>query len=126
MKFLSSLVLSVYQGGSSGDLNSTGTISLNTWQHIAASITPNGTNANVAFYINGAAAGIGSTRRPNNLTRQLNYLGKSHWGGDAFYQDRYGIARIYNAPLTAQQIKQNCLAQEARFTSTLQSICGAP
>lgn len=36
------------------------------------------------------------------------------------------VFRLYNSALTVQEIKQNCLAQELRYSSVPQGICTAP
>lgn len=43
-----------------------------------------------------------------------------------YYTGSMGPVMVWNTSLSAQQVKQNCLAQEHRFTSTPQSICGSP
>jgi hypothetical protein len=93
----------------------TGATTLNTWQHCVATISSTGATA---FYINGSTAGTATLYAPTTVTRTRNYIGKSNWAANGYYQGKIAVSRIYNRALSQQEIKQNCLAQEGRFAST--------
>jgi hypothetical protein len=79
-------------------------------------------------YVDGTAISYSKRLQSENTNNfGLSYLyPMSRAQSSNFGAGKLGIMRVYNTALTAQQIKQNCLAQEGRFTSTAQSICGAP
>ena len=104
--------------GSGSGWNRGGNGSWNTWIHIA--VVFNGATS-VTNYINGTAGGWDLATVPNITganTSNVAYVGGA--GG------KIATLQVYNTVLTQAQIKQNCLAQEHRFTATAQSICGAP
>ncbi|NBP57108.1 hypothetical protein EBU71_11365 [bacterium] len=45
-----------------------------------------------------------STVLPTNVTRNLNYVGRSNWSGDAYLQRAIGVIAIYNRSLTDAEI----------------------
>jgi hypothetical protein len=101
--------------------NSNGTIQSGTWSHLV--VTMSGTT--VTHYKNASANGSGT------LTTTIGDAGRTLRVGTRDdlinkFKGSMAISRIYNRALTSQEIKQNCLAQERRFTNTPQSICGAP
>jgi hypothetical protein len=110
---------STYVGGSGMNAASTGAMTNSTWQHIVAVLSNHvGANGTVQFYINGVAAGSGTTLWPTNLIRTNNYIGKSNWtdpGYTAYYSGGIGAIRLYNTPLSAAQVLQNCRADQGRF-----------
>lgn len=60
-------------------------IALNEWQHFAVTVA--GKEARI--YRNGALMGAGTlTDTLSAVYRAVNYIGKSHWGADAFYQGK--------------------------------------
>lgn len=96
------LTYEVYSAGSSGGkVNATGAISLNQWQHFAATEDSSG---NVILYKNGAQIQTGTTAVPRNLTRSNNYIAKSNWA-DAYYQGSIDEIRVWDRVLTASEIE---------------------
>lgn len=57
-------------------IQSTATLPLNQWSHIAATFN-SGTGT---IYVNGLPAGSGTFPTPVNIVRNLNYIGRSNWG----------------------------------------------
>ncbi|NBP55371.1 hypothetical protein EBU71_02320, partial [bacterium] len=41
---------------------------------------------------------------PTNVVRNLNYIGRSNWAADAYFQRYFGVLAIYNTSLTDSQI----------------------
>jgi hypothetical protein len=76
----------------------------NTWNHISWSLSKtNGWN----IYLNGNLY-ISYTNGyypTSNLTRTLNYIGKSNWTGDPAFEGNITDFRIYNSVLNSTEIK---------------------
>ena len=69
-------------------------------------ITGDGTNNKL--YINGVLIGTqASTLLPDNVTRTINYIGRSNWAGDAYYQGSMSAIQIYNRAITLAEVQQN-------------------
>jgi hypothetical protein len=88
-----------YVGGSQYQAN--GTVPLNQWTHLAATLS--GTNATI--YINGVASGTATFPTPANVTRSLNYIGRSNWGwGDPAPEGSFDDLRIWSVAKTGPQL----------------------
>ena len=97
------LVFWVNNGTASGNkVVATNAIALNLWQHFAATVDASG---NVKLYKNGSQVATGTTTVPVNVTRTLNYLGRSNTSADAYYNGFLDDVRIYNRVLTATEIQ---------------------
>ena len=72
------------------------------WVHVALTLVGNtGT-----LYVNGAAAGSGAiTLDPSALAPTLNYLGKSQFAADPYFNGAIDDFRIYNRGLNAAEVK---------------------
>ena len=92
-----------HDDGTATVVTAPGAISLGTWQHFAATITPSGA---VTLYKNGVQVGSGSGRLPETASRKYNYIGKSNWTttGDAYYQGSMDDVALYPAALSATRI----------------------
>ncbi len=103
------LVFEVYNGGSSaGTAIVNSGITQSAWQYFT--ITMDASRV-VKIYKNGSlqtlsGGGTSTTfsSMPNNITRANNYIGKSNFGGDAYYTGRYDDLRIYNRALAAGEV----------------------
>ncbi|MBF0298885.1 MAG: hypothetical protein HQK51_09210 [Oligoflexia bacterium] len=112
------LGFAVFRGAAfPGDnFSNAGVIVNSTWQHFVVTANPlNATQSTVTFYKNGTSVGSSVSNRPMNVTRIQNYIGKSAWGGDAYYQGSIAVARIYTRVLSQSEIRQNCYVQQSRF-----------
>jgi len=94
----------VWIGGSrAGDrIVATGAIALNTWQMFTVTVDSAG---NTTIYKNAQPVATGTTGIPKNITRTNNYIGRSNWGGDAYYQGIMDDVRIYSYPLEQADIQ---------------------
>lgn len=93
--------LNIYNGGSSSSLTTGNVLSANQWTYIAATIS----NAGAAkIYINGNLIASGNVNVPNTLTRNLNYLGKSNWNGDGYFNGAMDEISIWNKELSQTEI----------------------
>jgi hypothetical protein len=88
------LTYQVYSFDDAGaHVTASGALVLNTWQHLA--VAQSGTTATI--YTNGLKATSGSTTYvPENVTRTINYIGRSNWGADAYYGGMMDEVRIEN------------------------------
>jgi hypothetical protein len=85
------------------------------WNHVVGSFTRNDFSR---IYLNGNLAGSASSTPYNGVTLTPNFndasLGKA--GGQPFYAGcRIAICRLYNRPLSADEIQQNFNALRGRF-----------
>lgn len=107
-------------GNTLGACNGTGMISDNQWAHYA--VTIDGTNCklykNGQLFRSSAYSGL-----PTAVTRTLNYLGKSNWGSDGYFDTGIGEISMYNRGLTASEVLQNFKA-EADICSTTMTSSG--
>jgi arabinan endo-1,5-alpha-L-arabinosidase len=100
-----SLVFMVYNGtdGTLGTVTTaTGAIELNKWQHFAVTSDVCGYTV---VYKNGVPIKTGTTSPPWHATRIYNYIARSNWSADAYYEGRLDDIRIYNKALDANDIK---------------------
>ncbi len=97
----SDLWFEIYTGATGGGVTATGAISNNQWHHYAATVTAVG---GVRLYKDGQLLASGTTNAPVNITRTLNYIGRSNWGVDAYYQGKMDDFRIYNRVLSQGEI----------------------
>ncbi|MES2694824.1 MAG: Ig-like domain-containing protein, partial [Verrucomicrobiota bacterium] len=90
-----------YNGSASGTMvTATAAIVLNQTQHFVATLDGSG---NVKLYKNGSQVATGTTSAPPNVTRTLNYIGRSNWGG-GYYNGTLDELRIFNRVLTAAEV----------------------
>lgn len=85
---------------------------------LSVDLTSGITNENWGFYgfkangstytlFNGTASTTGSsTALPQNVTRNLNYVGRSNWAADAYTERYIGALLIYNRALSDAEIDQ--------------------
>ncbi len=119
------LALTVRKAGAQINANYYASPTAGTWQQLAG--TWDGTTARV--YLNGV---LGTTATvngwlPGATTTPTLCIGHN-CNGTQYWNASIATVQIYNTALTQQQIKQNCLAQEKRFTATpgIGSLCSAP
>ncbi|MEZ4959932.1 MAG: DNRLRE domain-containing protein, partial [Saprospiraceae bacterium] len=71
------------------------------WTHVA--ITLNGNTGTI--YVNGVAASTGTISiDPSSITPTLNYIGRSQWSADPYFDGKIDDFRIYGSALSASQI----------------------
>ena len=90
-------------GTSAQQVNSTSTLPLNAWVHVA--FTLKGSVGTI--YINGVASGTNTsmTLNPSSLgSTDQNYIARSQWPGDPAFQGIIDEFRLYNRALTADDL----------------------
>jgi hypothetical protein len=97
------LAFEAYDGtASGGQVTAAGAIQLNQWQMFTATLNASGT---VTLYKNGSQVATGTTALPSNIARINNYIGRSNWAADAWFQGRMDDVKIYNYALTPQEVQ---------------------
>ncbi|MBW8780598.1 MAG: alginate lyase family protein [Verrucomicrobia bacterium] len=84
-------------------INSTIALTAGGWSHLAVTLSGN----TATMYVNGAVAGTntGFTLRPSSMgSTPLNYLGRSQWSADPYFNGGIDDFRIYSRALTAGEI----------------------
>jgi fibronectin-binding autotransporter adhesin len=89
-------------GGFQGSITTTDVFPTNTWVHVTATIAP----GSATIYWNGVVKATGSIGTVPNVTRTNQYIGRSNWGGDAFFKGQMDDFRIYNRVLSVAEITQ--------------------
>jgi Concanavalin A-like lectin/glucanases superfamily len=99
--FLNSyLGLSVYNGGSADEVYYVvDDVNDDTWRHVVWTMDFFG---NWIIYINGVTYWTSSSRfYPYSIAREYNYIGRSNWDVDPYYNGQIDDFRMYNIVLTA-------------------------
>jgi len=108
-------------GGSFGQCTVSSAISNSTWAHYGVSI--DGTNCKV--YKNGLLiATVAYAGLPTNVTRTSNFIGRSNWGVDGYFDSGIGEISMYNRAISANEVWQNFRA-ESNFCSFTLSNSGS-
>ncbi len=101
--------LSIHINNQSGSqsFETTEPLPLNEWTHIAVSLE----NHIGYLYINGDFSKYGMLQQPDNVTRTINYIGRSNWANDTFANGFVDEFRIYNYARTDEEIKADYLME---------------
>jgi len=108
-------VIITYSNGTSGKLsvhvNNEGdsrsytmddALPLNQWVHVAVRLANNYASW---LYINGEQEKIGILLPPDDITRTINYIGRSNWPNDSYADGMIDEFRIYNFAREPEEIK---------------------
>lgn len=93
---------------SDGTVIAADAVELDRWQFFAATID---TSGSVTLYKNGQPIQTGTSTWPWGVTRTQNYLGRSGWASDDYYEGAMDEIKVFDYALTPQQV-------EAVFTSS--------
>lgn len=97
------LAFKVFGGSSSdGAVVAPNVIELNRWQFLAAAID---TSGSVTLYKNGQPIQTGISTWPWGVIRTRNYIGRSNWSSDEYYQGAMDEIRVYDYALTPAEIQ---------------------
>ncbi len=95
------LAFECWSGSSSNGLvYAADAITLNTWQMVTVTVDSSG---NVKLFKNGQLIQTG-TSAPASVSRTNNYIGRSNWSADDYYQGRMDDVRIYNYNLSDSDV----------------------
>ncbi len=98
-----------------------GAITNGNWLHFAATVDGAG---NMSLYVDGALAGTESGVPLEVGVRTNNYIGRSHWGGDAPFEGAIDDMVIVNGAMSASEIAA-MYQQNAGFTVSENAANGA-
>ncbi len=94
-------VLGVYINGGETTVQATNSLPLNQWVHLACTLS----NNTGTIYINGVNVGSGFLNQPANLTRSLNYIGRSNFPGDGYANAIFDEIRIWGIARSQAQVQ---------------------
>ena len=111
------LAFEIYAVGSTkGKCTWTGGILSNTWATYA--VTLNGTNC--VIYRDGISKYTQSyTALPNNVNRTSNYIARSNWNADAYFDTGIAAMALYNRALSASEVAELSLVQKDSTPPTI-------
>lgn len=107
--------------GSQGYCKVTGGITANTVATYTMVIAANGASCqvykdNIAQTVTFSGTDISPV---DNVTRSTNYIGRSNWTGDSYFEGKIYSIAIYNRALTASEVTQNYNAMSDSLWPTL-------
>lgn len=91
-------------GGFPSVINVSNSISLNSWQHFAVSLDASG---NVTILKNGFVVGTGTISLPTVINRVNNYIGRSNWSFDDYFEGEIDEVRVWNTGRTESEIQSS-------------------
>ncbi|MFN6501537.1 MAG: LamG-like jellyroll fold domain-containing protein [Nostoc sp. DedQUE01] len=74
------------------------------WMHLAATVDSSG---NGKLYKNGLEVQSGKIQLPENLNRSLNYIGRSNWTQDGYFDGRMAEVRLWNRARSVEELQQD-------------------
>ncbi|WP_027249041.1 LamG domain-containing protein [Planktothrix agardhii] len=98
----------VFQGTTSQSITAPGVLETGKWMHLAASIDESGI---ATLYKNGEVITTGSVHLPKTINRTKNYIARSNWYGDQYFQGKISDVRIWKTSRTAEDIKNSMYLQ---------------
>ncbi len=101
----------IFQEGAAHTIKAAGALDTGKWLHLAATIDALG---NATIYKNGQPLQTGKLPLPtvpNTLKRTKNYIGRSNWSEDAYFNGKISDLRIWKTARTAEDIKNSMYLQ---------------
>lgn len=98
---------------SGGAVEAADALTLNEWQMFVVVHDPVTTIATI--YKNGVEIASGGVAIPNNVVRTSNLIGDSNWTADALYTGQMDDIRIYNYPISEDEIAALYAASEGNY-----------
>jgi len=92
----------VFQGGAQTRISAPGALEANTWMHLAATVDGEG---QAALYKNGQRLVAGPINAPTTLIRTKNYIGRSNWATDSYFDGGMGQVRVWNIARSEAEIQ---------------------
>ncbi len=74
------------------------------WMHLAATVDSSGHGK---LYKNGVEIQSGKIHLPENLNRSLNYIGRSNWTHDGYFDGRMAEVRLWNRTRSVEELQQD-------------------
>jgi len=92
----------VYRGTASLSVEVANFLELQKWMHISVTVEPSGS---CKVYKNGQLIQSGTSQLPNSVNRTLNYIGRSNWAADTYFDGQMAEFRLWNRVRTEAEIK---------------------
>ena len=102
------LAFHVFQGTTAQSITAQGVLETGKWMHLAASIDESGS---ATLYKNGEVIKTGSVHLPKTINRTKNYIARSNWSADQYFQGKISDLRIWKTSRTAEDIKNSMYLQ---------------
>ena len=96
------LLFQIHRGTANQNIQVPNFLETGKWIHIAVTVEPSGS---CKIYKNGQLIQSGTCHLPNNVNRTLNYIGRSNWPGDGFFDGQMAEFRLWNRVRTEAEIK---------------------
>ncbi|MBD2179955.1 LamG domain-containing protein [Aerosakkonema funiforme] len=96
------LLLSIRRGSAEQTIQAANFLEVGKWMHIAVTLDASG---NGKIYKNGQLIQSGTCQTPNNVNRTINYIGRSNWAADAYFDGQMAEFRLWNRVRTEAEIK---------------------
>jgi ribosomal protein S18 acetylase RimI-like enzyme len=93
-----------------GTLDALGVLERNTWMHLAVTVDNDG---NAIIYKDGVSVQQGMLGKFHNTNRRKNYIGRSNWSVDDYFDGKIADLSIHNRALTAAEIAELADSQGA-------------
>ncbi|NEQ73034.1 MAG: hypothetical protein F6K23_08060, partial [Okeania sp. SIO2C9] len=97
------LAFQVNKGTTQNRVKADGKLELNQWVYVTVTVDGSGSSK---IYKNGEEVQSGLVHLPNNLNRTKNYIGKSNWSVDGYFQGKMSHLRMYNRALSKAEINE--------------------
>jgi hypothetical protein len=97
------LFFGVFNGTTLTSVEAANILMADEWQMLTVTMDRDG---NVVMYKNGAQVQTGTVSIPSTVTRTINYIGRSNWTADAYYQGLMDDIQVFNYAKTADEIAQ--------------------
>ena len=110
----SGLAFQVYRGNRVGKVIAPKAIENGAWHHYVATQDPNG---QVVLYRDAKPVAAENILPPNqSVVRKLNYVARSNWPGDEYYQGMMDDVRVFNCALTAGDVRMIFQRTRPKYT----------
>jgi hypothetical protein len=98
------LVLDIKQGATGEKITADRVLEIGKWMHLAATINASG---NAKIYKNGEEMQSGKIQLPQNINRTLNYIARSHYTLDGYFDGWMSEVRLWNKARSAAELKKD-------------------
>ncbi len=91
----------IWRGGDWQSVQTEQAFPVNEWVHVMAVVDEGGMGY---IYWNGALIASGPMHTPNNILRNLQYIGRSAWDGDGYFHGVIDDFVVYNRALSPEEV----------------------
>lgn len=94
----------VYRGSTGQGFQVGGVLELGRWIHVAVTVSATGS---ATLYRDGVALGTGTVPLPANVRRSKNYLGRSNWSQDKYFDGQLAEVRLWSTVRSRGDLRSN-------------------